>query len=46
MYVVTQPIQDIYINDLIVTVETARQGVTVGEDTVSGLVFADDVVMV
>ena len=31
----------IYINDLIVAVEAARQGVTVGEDTVSGLMFAD-----
>ena len=30
----TQPIQDIYINDLIVAVEEARQGVTVREDTV------------
>ena len=34
----------IYINDLIVAVEGARQGVTVGEDTVSGLMFADDFV--
>ncbi|MEP2874451.1 MAG: reverse transcriptase domain-containing protein [Hyphomicrobiales bacterium] len=34
----------IYINDLIVAVEAARQGVTVGEDTVSGLMFADDFV--
>ena len=31
----------IYINDLIVAVEAARQGVTVGEDTVSGLMFDD-----
>ena len=34
----------IYINDLIVAVEAAKQGVTVGEDTVSGLMFAGDVV--
>ena len=34
----------IYINDVIVAVETAKQGVTVGEDTVSGLMFADDFV--
>ena len=33
-----------YINDLIVAVGAARQGVTVGKDTVSGLVFADDFV--
>ena len=33
-----------YINDLTVAVEAARQGVTVGEDTVSGLMFADDLV--
>ena len=47
MYVVTQPIQDtwyVYVNDLTVAVEAARQGVTVGEDTVSGLMFADDFV--
>ena len=31
----------IYINDLIVAAEAARQDVTVGEDTVSGLMFAD-----
>ena len=29
---------------MIVAVEAARQGVTVREDTVSGLMFADDVV--
>ena len=29
---------------MIVAVEAARQGVTVGEDTVSGLMFADDIV--
>ena len=34
----------IYINELIVAVEAAKQGATVGEDTVSGLVFADDFV--
>ena len=34
----------VYINDMIVAVESAKQGVTMGEDTVSGLVFADDFV--
>ena len=36
----------VYINDmiLIVAVEAAKQGVTVGEDTMSGLMFADDFV--
>ena len=32
----------IYINDLMVAVEAAMKGVTVGEDTVSGLMFSDD----
>ena len=40
MYVVTKFIQSI-INDKIVAVEAAKQGVTVGEDTVSELMFAD-----
>ena len=31
----------IYIDDLIVAVEAAKLGVTVGEDTVPGLMFAD-----
>ena len=31
----------VYTNDMIVAVEAAYQGVTVGEDTVSGLMFAD-----
>ena len=30
-------------NDVIVAVEAAKQGVTMGEDTVSGLMFADAV---
>ena len=34
----------ICINDLIVAVEPARQGVPVGEDAVSGLMFEDDFV--
>ena len=29
---------------MIVAVEAAKQGVTMGEDTVSGLMFADDFV--
>ena len=47
MYAVTQFTQGtsiVYINDMIVAVEAARQGVTVGEETVSGLMFADDIV--
>ena len=35
-----------YIKDLIIAVEAAKHGVTVGEDTVPGLVFADDFVRV
>ena len=35
---------NIYIDALIVTVEAAKQGVTVGEDTASRYVFADDFV--
>ena len=31
----------VYINDMIVAIEAAKQGVTMGEDTVSGLIFAD-----
>ena len=34
----------VYINDMIVAVEAAKQGVTMGEDTVSGLMLADDFV--
>ena len=34
----------VYIDDMIVAVEAAKQGVTMGEDTVSGLMFADDFV--
>ena len=34
----------IYVNDLVVAVEAARQGATVGQGTVSGLMFADDFV--
>ena len=33
-------------NDVIVAVETAKQGVTMGEETVSGLMFADDFVAI
>ena len=32
------------INDMIVAVEATKQGVTMGEDTVSGLMLADDMV--
>ena len=31
----------VYISDMIVAVEAAKQGVTVGEGKVSGLMFAD-----
>ena len=34
----------VFISDMIVAVEAAKQGVTMGEDTVSGLMFADDFV--
>ena len=34
----------VYIDGMIVTVEAAKQGVTMGEDTVSGLMFADEFV--
>ena len=34
----------VYINDMIVAVEAPRQGVMMGGDTVSGLMFADDFV--
>ena len=33
-----------YINDTIVAVEAANQGVTMGENTVLGFMFADDFV--
>ena len=46
MYVITQYIQDVYINDLIISVEAADQGVTVGGDTVSGVMSADDFVWI
>ena len=35
---------EVYINDMIGAVEAAKQGVPVGDDTVSGLMFADDFV--
>ena len=34
----------IFIDDLIIAVEATKQGVKVGEDMVSGLMFADDFV--
>ena len=34
----------VYSNDMIVAVEAAKQAVTVGKDTVSRLIFADDFV--
>ena len=34
----------VFIIDIIIAVEEAKQGVAVGEDTVSGLMFADDLV--
>ena len=33
-----------YCNGMVVAAEAAKQGVTVGGDTVSGLMFADDFV--
>ena len=35
----------VYFNDLTVAVGAAKQGVTAGEDTVSGLMIADDFVV-
>ena len=35
---------NLYVSDLIVAAEAAKQVVTVGEDTVSGLLFTDDFV--
>ena len=32
----------VFINDLIIAIESAQQGVKVGDDMVSGLMFADD----
>ena len=37
-------ILEVYINDMIVEVEAKKQGVTIGEDAVSGLMFADNFV--
>ena len=34
----------VYIDDMIVAVEAAKQGVTMEEDTVSGFMYADDFV--
>ena len=34
----------VFINDLILAIESAQQGVKVGDDMVSGLTFADDFV--
>ena len=34
----------VYINDMIVAVEAAKQGGTMGEDTVSGFMFVNDFV--
>ena len=35
---------EVYINDTTAAVEAAKQGVTMGKDAVSGLIFADDFV--
>ena len=39
-------IYKVYINDMIVAVEAAKEGVTTGEDTVSGFMFAHDFVRI
>ena len=36
----------VFINDMIRAVKAAKQGVKVGGDTISGLMFADDFVMI
>ena len=40
----SQSVFEVYVSDLIVAVEAAKQGVTVGQDTPSGSMFADDFV--
>ena len=44
MYTIALNIFKIYTNDMRVAVKAAKEGVTMGEDTVSRLMFADDVV--
>ena len=43
MYTITQSFK-VYINDMIVAADAAKQGVSMEEDTVSGLMLADDFV--
>ena len=40
--VLSRTLFKVYINAMIVAVEAAKQGVTVGEDALSRLMFADD----
>ena len=42
MYTITPYSRYIYIDDMIVAVEADKQGVTMGECSVSGLMFEDD----
>ena len=44
MYTIALNIFKIYTNDMRVAVKAAKEGVTMGEDTGSRLMFADDVV--
>ena len=37
---------EVYVDDMIVAVEAAKPGITMGEDSVSGLMFADDLVLI
>ena len=41
MHALSPNVFRVYINDMIVAVEAAKQRVTAGEGTVSGLMFAD-----
>ena len=44
MYTISPNLLKVYINDMIVAVEAAKQGVMMVEDTASGFMFADDFV--
>ena len=46
MYTTSPNLFKVYIKDMIVSVKAANQGVTAGEDTVSGLMFAGDFVAI
>ena len=45
-YILSPNLFKVYIYDMVVAVEAANQGVTTGEDSVSGLTFANDYVRI